>query len=129
MSYLYSFEKLEVWQNAQTFVVLIYDITSKFPDEEKYGLASQMRRASVSVSSNIAEGSSRHSLKDQIRFTEIAYGSALEVYCQLKISLALKFLSEIEFQEMNILLKKITNKLNALKNSQQKRLNEQQINR
>jgi hypothetical protein len=84
MSYLYSFEKLEVWQNAQTFVVLVYDITSKFPDEEKYGLVSQMRRASV---------------------------------------------SEIEFQEMNILLKEITNKLNALKNSQQKRLNEQQINR
>ncbi|MCL2326888.1 MAG: four helix bundle protein [Bacteroidetes bacterium] len=128
MNYQYSFEKLEVWQNAQKFVVLIYNITSKFPNEEKYGLVSQMRKASVSISSNIAEGSSRHSLKDQIRFTEIAYGSALETYCQLKISLALLFLSEIEFQEANILLKEITNKLNALKNSQQKRLHEQTNN-
>lgn len=120
--YQYSFEKLEVWKNSRSFVVGIYRLTDKFPNEEKFGIVSQIRRASVSISSNIAEASSRNSLKEQVRFTEIAYGSALEVYCQLTISLDLAFITESEFQEMNILLKEITNKLNALKNSQLKRL-------
>ncbi len=121
--YQYSFEKLEVWQNARQFIVRIYQL-KKYPSEEKYGLVSQMKRAAISISSNIAEGTSRSSLKDQIRFTEIAYGSALEVYCQLITSLDLEFISENEFEGADLQLKEITNKLNALKNSQEKRLSE-----
>jgi four helix bundle protein len=129
MNYRYSFEKLDVWQKAPQLIVKIYKLTSKYPNEEKFGLVSQMRRSSVSITSNIAEGSSRSSLKDQIRFTEIAYGSTLELYCQLVSSLDLGFLPENDFQDIDLELKEITNKLNALKNNQTKRLNENQINK
>jgi four helix bundle protein len=129
MNYRYSFEKLDVWQKARQLIVKIYKLTSKYPNEEKFGLVSQMRRSSVSITSNIAEGTSRSSLKDQIRFTEIAYGSTLELYCQLVSSLDLGFLSENDFQDIDLELKEITNKLNALKNNQTKRLNENQINK
>lgn len=84
-NYQYSFEKLDVWKNARNFAVKIYKITEKYPKDEKFGIVSQLKRASVSISSNIAEGSSRFSLKDQIRFNEMEYGSALEIYCQLAI--------------------------------------------
>jgi len=77
----YSFEKLEVWQKASVYVSTIYKLTESFPVVEKFGLVSQLRRASISIVSNIAEGTSRSSLKDQVRFTEIAYGSAIETYC------------------------------------------------
>ncbi|MDR0829344.1 MAG: four helix bundle protein [Prevotellaceae bacterium] len=122
MNYQYSFEKLDVWQNTRKFVVNIYKLTAKYPNTEKFGIVSQMQRAAVSICSNIAEGSSRSSLKEQVRFIEIAYGSALEIYCQLTISLDLNYITETEFQEMNILLKEITNQLNAFKNSQLRRL-------
>jgi len=128
MEHSYSFEKLDVWQNGREYVVFIYKLTDKFPDKEKFGIISQIRRASISITSNIAEGSSRSSLKEQIRYVEIAYGSALETYCQLISSLDLDFISIEEFQIGNQLLKEITNKLNALKNSQIKRLNEQTNN-
>ena len=123
-SYQYSFEKLDVWKNARLFVVDVYKLTGKFPKEEIYCLTSQIERAVVSIVSNIAEGSSRISLKEQIRYTEISYGSALEVYCQLIIALDLKYISKTDFQEMNKKIKIITIQLNALKNSQIKRLNE-----
>ncbi|MDR0334198.1 MAG: four helix bundle protein [Dysgonamonadaceae bacterium] len=129
MNYRYSFEKLDVWQKARQLIIKIYKLTNKYPNEEKFGLVSQIRRSSVSITSNIAEGTSRSSLKDQIRFTEIAYGSTLELYCQLVSSLDLGFLSENDFQDIDLELKEITNKLNALKNNQTKRLNENQINK
>jgi len=126
MEYSYSFEKLDVWQKAREYVVFIYQLTDNFPEKEKFGIISQIRRASISITSNIAEGSSRSSLKEQIRYVEIAYGSALETYCQLISALDLGFISTDEFQIGNRLLKEITNKLNSLKNSQIKRLNEQE---
>lgn len=82
-TYLYAFEKLIVWHDARQFVKEVYVITSELPEKEKYGLCSQMQRAAVSVVSNIAEGASRNSLKEQLRFYEIAYGSLMEVYCQM----------------------------------------------
>jgi four helix bundle protein len=124
MDYQYSFEKLEVWKNTRNFISVIYKLTSNFPADEKFGFVSQIRRAAISISSNIAEGVSRTSLKDQIRFVEIAYGSALEIYCQLLSSLDLNFITQQQFDSTNLLLKEITNKLNALKKSQVARLNE-----
>ena len=123
----YSFEKLDVWQKAREYVTLIYKLTESFPDIEKFGLISQLRRASISIVSNIAEGTSRSSLKDQVRFTEIAYGSALETYCQLIVSMDLGFLDEKDFESIKLLLNDITMKLSGLKNSQIKRLNEHNI--
>jgi len=79
----YAFEKLEVWQKSRSLVKKIYDVTSRFPIEEKYALTIQLRRASISVSSNIAEGSTRWGKRDKARFYEIAYGSLIEVMNQL----------------------------------------------
>ena len=73
----YSFEKLEVWKEARELVVWIYSITKEYPSEEKFGLVTQLRRAAVSVVSNLAEGSSRKSAKDQAHFSQIAYSSLL----------------------------------------------------
>ena len=71
--YLFGFEKLYVWKEARILTVLIYELTEKFPDKEKFGLINQMRRASVSTGANIAEGSSRFSVKEQAHFYSISY--------------------------------------------------------
>jgi len=90
----YSFENLEVWQTSRKLVNDIYQVISTFPQDEKFGLTSQLRRVSISVSSNIAEGSTRWSKKDQSRFYEIAFGSLIEVLNQLILTTDLKFLQE-----------------------------------
>ena len=72
---MFRFEKLDVWQKAVNFANDVYEVTRTFPSEERFGLTSQIRRASVSISSNIAEGSGRSSNKDFARFVEIAYSS------------------------------------------------------
>lgn len=83
---IFPFEKLEVWQKAKSFCTLIYKASQKFPKEEFYGLTNQIRRAAVSVSANIAEGTSKISRKDQARFTVIAYASLMEVASHLEIA-------------------------------------------
>ncbi|MEP0387795.1 MAG: four helix bundle protein [Dokdonia sp.] len=101
----FSFEKLNVWGKARQLSVAIYQSTKSFPDEEKFGLISQMRRCSISVSSNIAEGSGRHSAKDKARFTEIAYSSLLELLNQLILSQDLDFISKEQldrYKKINI---------------------------
>jgi len=75
----YSFETLEVWQDSKEFAVKIYKITSAFPPEEKFGLISQIRRAAVSVCSNIAEGNSKRSAKDKTNYIHISYASTMEL--------------------------------------------------
>lgn len=88
------FEKLDVWKRARSLVSDIYRLLDKFPSTEKYALCDQIRRASVSIVSNIAEGSGRASIKEKIHFLEIAYGSLLETYNQFIIALDLKYISE-----------------------------------
>ena len=83
---MFSFEKLEVWHEAIAFADTVYSITKTFPDDERFGLTNQMRRAAVSISSNITEGSSRSSRPDFARFIEIATGSVFEVVSQATIS-------------------------------------------
>jgi len=83
---MFRFEKFDVWQKSADFASLVYRITAQFPDDERFGLTSQMRRASVSISSNIAEGCSRSTDKDFGRFVEIAYGSLMEVVSQAVIA-------------------------------------------
>lgn len=82
----YSFEKLEVWKESVELLKLIYSITSQFTQDEKYGLVGQLRRASVSISSNLAEGASRITNKDKAHFTTLSFSSAMEVLNQLIIS-------------------------------------------
>ena len=83
---MFRFEKLDVWHRAIEFADTAYSITKNFPVDERFGLTSQMRRAAVSVSSNIAEGSGRVSDKDFARFIEIAYSSLMEVVSQSVIA-------------------------------------------
>ena len=90
----FGFEQLAVWQKAIDFANLIYDITESFPRAERFGLTSQLRRAAVSVSSNIAEGSGRGSKRDFSRFVEIAFGSVCEVVSQTHLSNRRGYVSE-----------------------------------
>ena len=118
----FSFEKLEVWQNSRAFVKSVYLIINKLPNEEKFAICNQLRRASVSVSSNIAEGSSRFSPKDQFRFIEIAYGSLIETYCQLKLCIDLEYISENEMEECKKLIFQISRQLSNLNKTIQSKL-------
>jgi len=99
--YIFSFEKLEVWIEAKNFTKIIYKLTASFPDSEKYALVSQLRRASVSICSNIAEGSARNSFKDKAHFTNMAFSSAVEVLNQIIISFELDFLNENQYQDID----------------------------
>jgi four helix bundle protein len=111
---LYSFEKLDVWKKSKDFTVEVYKVTNGFPGEEKFGLTSQLRRATISINSNIAEGSSRTSPKDQARFYTIAYSSAIEVLNQLIISKELNFISVDIYEELRKDIEHITAMLNKL---------------
>ena len=91
---MHRFKDLEIWKKSRLFCSEIYTVTANFPDSEKCGITNQLRRASVSIPSNIAEGSSRNSNKDFSRFLEIAIGSAYEIETQLLISTDLGFLKE-----------------------------------
>src|SRR5258707_13955486 len=97
---MFNLEKLDVWQKAVDFADLIYKKTRVFPAEERFGLTNQLRRASVSISSNIAEGSSRSSKNDFARFAEIAAGSVFETVSQAFIARRQSFLSEDQFRKI-----------------------------
>ncbi len=97
---MFGFETLEVWQKALEFADVFYSITRHFPSDERFGLTNQMRRAAVSVSSNIAEGSARVSRKDFARFIEIASGSLYEVVSQSYISRSQGLLTDDQFESL-----------------------------
>lgn len=115
--HIYSFEKLEVWQLSKTLSIDIYSITKHFPKDEFFGLSNQMRRASISIPSNIAEGSGRKSNKDYAHFINLAYGSLMELLNQLIISLELKYIEENQYVGIRGRIEEIGNKLNSLRNS------------
>lgn len=98
---MFNYEKLDVWGEAIAFADMIYRVTRDFPSDERYGLVNQMRRAAVSVSSNIAEGSSRNSRNDFARFIEIATGSVFEVASQAHLAQRQGYLSEADFQAIH----------------------------
>lgn len=114
---IYGFEKLDVWQKSRLLVRDIYLITKSFPDDERFGLTSQLRRAMISVSCNIAEGTSRWSNKEKIRFIEIAYGSLMEVVNCLMLAFDLEYISEQKILELRFNIDIVANKLNGLKKS------------
>lgn len=105
---------LDVYKKSIEFVTELYKITGTFPDAELYGLISQLRRASVSISSNIAEGAARGTSKDFIRFLYISLGSAAEVETQLLISRNLDYVEKSEFEQLIIELESISKMLHGL---------------
>lgn len=121
----YSFEKLEVYNDARQYVKQVYLLTEVFPNKERFGLVSQIQRAAISVVSNIVEGTSRASNKEKERFIEVAYGSLLESYCQLQIAVDLNYITEKQLDEIQLQINKIANKLSALKRSYEQRANTQ----
>jgi four helix bundle protein len=108
-----NFKNLTVWEKSMELVKQIYLITSSFPDSEKFGLISQMRRCSVSIPSNIAEGTSRNSDLEFKRFLEISIGSAFELETQLLLSKSLSFVNEKEFDECLNLILEVQKMLNG----------------
>lgn len=101
---MHNFKELKVWQKGRKFVKDIYILTRKFPKEELFVLTSQMRRAAISISSNIAEGSGRGSDKDFARFIDIATGSSFELESQIYVACDLEYFSE---DELDVYLDKI----------------------
>jgi len=96
-----SHKKMTVWVKSLELVKLIYELTDTFPKEEKYGMISQLRRASVSVASNISEGASRRTHKERTRFYEIARSSLVEVDTQIELSLKLNYLTKDDIMILN----------------------------
>lgn len=95
-----TFTDLVAWQKNHDLVIMIYEITKKFPKDEIYGIVSQMRRSAVSITSNIAEGFGRQGMKDKIKFYYIAQGSLTELKNQLLISRDLSYLTEDDFNNI-----------------------------
>ena len=122
---VYSFEKLKVWQEAKKLVVDVYHLLDSFPRFEKYALCDQIRRAIVSVPSNIAEGSGRRSLKEQIHFLEIAYGSLMETYNQLQIAIDLTYITEESVEAIKPSIDAVAKMINGLSNSYEEMLEAQ----
>ena len=116
---MHNFEKLDVWHISRELVVKTYQLLKAFPVEERFALCDQIRRAVISVPSNIAEGGSRVSPKEQTHFIEIAYGSLMEVYCQLTIAVDLGYLQHDnpEVTEVNRLINQTARMLSGLKKS------------
>src|SRR5216117_1829352 len=114
---MFNFEKLDVWQKAIDFADLVYTHTRKFPADERFGLTNQMRGAAVSISSNIAEGTSRLSQNDFARFIEIATGSVFEVVSQSFIGRRQGFLTEEGFGKLYSAADEIGRMLSGLRKS------------
>ena len=114
---MFNFEKLETWHEAIAVADLVYTLTRQFPDTERFGLTNQMRRAAVSISSNVAEGCSRSSRTDYARFVEIATGSVCEVVSQATIGRNQGFLPEANYQQLYQAAEKQSRMLSGLRNS------------
>jgi len=99
-----SFKQLEAWKSAHQLTLTIYKITNTFPSEEKFGLTNQLRRSSVSIESNIAEGFARKSQKEKRQFYYMAISSLSEVDCQIEISKDLQYINQETYQEISDLI-------------------------
>ena len=120
---LFSFEGLEVYQAARALVKEVYLLQNKFPKTETFALGDQIRRSASSVTSNIAEGSGRKSLKEQIHFLEIAYGSLMESYNQLLIAVDLTYITEESIETIKPTIDKVAKMINGLSGSYAAKLN------
>ena len=123
MSFIKSFRDLKVWQKAHELVILIYKITVNFPKTEIYALVSQMRRAAVSVVSNIVEGFKRRSVKDSLNFYNMADASLEELKYQLFLSYELKYITEENYNEALALAEEVSKMLHGWVSSQRRNAN------
>ena len=113
----FTYRKLRVYQQSKKLVLVIYDLLKYFPKEENYALCDQLRRAVISIPSNIAEGISRTSRKEQIHFLEISFGSLNEVMCQIEIANELGIISQENLSLVEDYYKLIAQMLSGLRRS------------
>ena len=109
-----SYRDLNAWQNARRLVGAIYEISAHFPDDERFGLTSQIRRCAVSVPSNIAEGYGRGASADYLRFLRIARGSLFEIETQLILACDLEYISESDLKGLNEIITQTARPLSGL---------------
>lgn len=119
----YNYKDLDLYKAAKDLVLSVYALLRKFPKEEQYALCDQLRRAAISIPSNIAEGMGRVSTKEQIHFSEIAYGSLREVDCQLDIATDLEYISNEELLEIENKLEKVAALIAGMRNQRSASLN------
>lgn len=111
----FHFENLAAYTRAMDLVEEVYAVLKTFPTEERFALCDQLRRAVVSVPSNMAEGLSRMSNKDKAHFIEISYGSLMEVFCQLSIAKRLNYITEEKLMEFRGMIEGIAKPLSGLR--------------
>lgn len=109
-----SYKDLIVWQKSMDLVVFIYRVTRLLPDDERFNLISQMRRCSVSIPSNIAEGGRRRTRRDTARFLNIAFASGAELETQLELCIRLDFIDSKNYEEIQSLITEIMKMLNRM---------------
>lgn len=113
----FSFESLEAYTKARQLIKDIYILQKKFPQEERYALGDQVRRAATSITANLAEGSGRVSLREKIHFIEISFGSLMEVFCELQTANDLGYITEEDFNNLRPQFTEIAKMLSGLRNS------------
>ena len=116
----YDYKQLDVYKESKVLVEMVYTLLRKFPKEEQYALCDQLRRAVISVPSNIAEGLGRYSNKEQVHFMEIAYGSIREVDCQLDIACDLVYITPVDLTDVAVQIEKISALIAGMRNKRLK---------
>lgn len=114
---LFQFERLVTWKKAKELALCVYQLVAKFPQHEQFALSNQIRRAVISVPSNIAEGTGRASMKEKTHYLEIAFGSLTETYCQLLMATELGYISVDELTAIKPLFKETSRLLSGLRKS------------
>lgn len=111
------FKKLDAYQVAKEFTTYIYQVVAEFPTFEQYALSSQIRRAAISVPSNIAEGVGRMAIKERLHFIEIAFASIFEVICQLDTALSANYITQAQYEKGEEIATRLTKILSGLRKS------------
>ena len=119
---MFSFEKLLVYKKARVLVKDVYNLQREFPREEKYELGDQIRRSITSVTSNIAEGSGRESIKEKVHFLEIAFGSLMEAFSQLQNAQDLEYIKQQKVEDIRPQFEETAKMISGLKASLEKKL-------
>ena len=128
MNKKYHFKNLDAYKESKKLVKMVYGLLKQFPKEEQYALCDQLRRAVISIPSNIAEGSGRTSAKDQAHFIEMAYGSLMEVECQIDIAYDLSYISQDNINKVEELIGVVAALLSGLRNKYLSSLNTNSLN-
>ena len=122
------YKKLEAYKLAKEFTIYVYSLLKRYPSYEQYALCDQLRRAAVSIPSNIAEGMGRMDIKERIHFLEISYASIMEVICQLDISQSLGYIDEIELKAAETKAETLTRVLSGLRRTLSEKMNNKEGN-